>query len=102
MTRINFTIRVDNPPTENPGIQAYVQNGPDEQYAGDYNFFARPPLSEFATYTYTINPHAKGLDINKIATFRIKVSGPPTGVTGRERGGKYPVLHLRQVVMQSN
>ncbi len=100
ITSITFTIRVDNPPTENPGVQAYVQNGPDEQYAGDYNFFVPPPLSEFATFTYKINPHAKGLDIKKITTFRIKVSGPPTSVNGSALGGKYPVLHVRKIIMQ--
>ncbi len=100
VSKITFTIRVDNPPTENPGVQAYVQNGPDEQYAGDYSFFARPPLSEFATFTYQINPQAKGLDIKKITTFRIKVNGPPTSVKGSERGGKYPALHVRKIIMQ--
>jgi len=100
VTSITFTIRVDNPPAENPGIQAYVQNGRDEQYAGDYNFFARPPLSEFATFTYKINHQAKGLDIKKITSFRIKVSGPPTAVNGSAPGGKYPVLHVRKIVMQ--
>ncbi len=100
VTSITFTVRVDNPPTENPGIQAYVQNGPDEQYAGDYNFFARPPLSEFATFTYKINPRAKGLDIKKITTFRIKVNGPPTSVNRSAPGGKYPALHVKKIIMQ--
>lgn len=100
VTSITFTIRVDNPPAENPGVQAYVQNGPDEQYAGDYNFFVPPPLSEFATFTYKINPRAKGLDIKKITTFRIKVNGPPTSFNGSAPGGKYPVLHVRKIIMQ--
>ena len=100
VTSINFTIRVDHPPAENPGIQAYVQNGPEQQYAGDYNFFVRPPTAEFATFTYRIDKAAKGLDIRQITTFRIKVNGPLHGVRGPEAGGSYPVLHVRRVVMQ--
>lgn len=100
VSKITFTIRVDHPPTENPGVQAYIQNGPDEQYAGDYNFFAQPPLSEFTTFTYQINPLAKGLNIKKITTFRIKVNGPPTSVKGPAQGGKHPVLHVRKIIMQ--
>jgi hypothetical protein len=100
VTSVTFTVKVDNPPSVKPGIQAYVQNGPDEHYAGDYNFFAEAPTSDFATYTYTINKQAKGLDIKRITTFRIKVSGPLSSVKGCGSGGKCPVLHVRKIVMQ--
>ncbi len=100
ITSITFTIRVDNPPTTDPGIQAYVQNGRDENFAGDYSFFVPTPTAEFGTYTYTIDKKAKGLDIKKITTFRIKVSGPLTSVKNCGAGGKCPVLHVRKITFQ--
>ncbi len=99
---VMFTLQEENLPTQNPGIQAYLQNGPALKYAGDYNFYAGAP-KKVTTMTYKIDPTATGMDIKKITSFRIKGNGAlnqPSGTGCGDPGGTCLILHVRKVMMQ--
>ncbi|MCX6182570.1 MAG: hypothetical protein NT150_11660 [Bacteroidetes bacterium] len=101
VTKITFTAYVENPPKTSPGIMAYVQNGGNLNYAGDYGFWRSAPVSGYKTFEYVINKTAAGLDIKTIASFRIKANGNGESGTGcGTLGGKCAVVHITKVVME--
>ncbi len=100
VTSITFTAFVENPPITNPGIMAYVQNGPKLNWAGDYSFWNPAPVSNYTTFKYIINKTATNLDIKTIYSFRIKANGTGDSGTGCGSGGTCAKLHINKVVME--
>ena len=97
VTSITYSVRVENPAVNGAGVMAYVQNGAELGWAGDYHFWNKADINDvntFQTFTYVIDRTVPKLDLTRIVSFRIKANG-----SGLSSAGK-PIVHILKVVMQ--
>lgn len=95
---------VDRPPTVGSGLHAYVQDGPAQNFAGDYHYFVQSPSTQLTTFVYTLNKTAAGLSPGLVTSFRIKVSGLASSVTqcgAGKSGVDCPVLNVKSITMKT-